>query len=156
MGELEGANSAFQLIFPYMQEDSNFLLLSAQLAYTVKDLSFAKKTLSRYLQLQKDVAHINAHYLSLLLEGIDLINNLSKPVSMDWVFFENYVNERNSVDYILSNTRSASLTFFMAQVAKSNEDSLTQKRLLKTTLERAKKNTPEYLCANWQLKVIEN
>ena len=64
-----GANSAFQLIFPYMQEDSNFLLLSAQLAYTVENLSFAKKTLSRYLQLQEEVAHINAHYLSLLLEG---------------------------------------------------------------------------------------
>jgi len=44
----------------------------------------------------------------------------------------------------------------MAQVAKANEDSLTKKRLLETTLERAEKNTPEYLCASWQLKVLEN
>lgn len=156
MGELEGAHSAFQLIFPYMQEDSNFLLLSAQLAYTVEDLSFAKKTLSRYLQLQEEVAHINAHYLSLLIKENALKDTITKPQSLDWVFFENYVNERNSADYILSNTRSASLTFFMAQVAKANEDSLTKKRLLETTLERAEKNTPEYLCASWQLKVLEN
>ena len=156
MGQLDSANTAFRQIFAFMQEDSGFLLLSAQLAYTVNDLTFAKQTLNRYFQLQNDLAHINAHYLSRLLEDNDLSNERAKPDSMDWVFFENYVNERNSADYILSNTRSASLTFFMAQVAKANKDSLTEKRLLKTTIERAEKNTPEYLCANWQLKALEN
>lgn len=60
------------------------------------------------------------------------------------------------MDYILSKTNSASLTFFMAQVAKLNADSLTEKRLLETTLERAMENSPEYLCAHWQLKAREN
>lgn len=156
MGQLDAANTAFLKIFPFLQEDSDFLLLSAQLAYTVNDLSFAKQTLNRYLQLRDNVAHINAHYLSLLLNDSDLKDNFTKPQSLDWVFFENYVNERNSVTYILSNSSSASLTFFMAQVAKANKDSLTEKRLLETTLERAIKNSPEYLCANWQLKALEN
>ena len=156
MGQLDAANTAFREVFPYMQEDSNFLLLSAQLAYTVKDLTFAKQTLNRYFQLIEDVAHINAHYLSLLLEDGDSRNDLPKPQSLDWVFFENYAKAKNSVDYILSKTNSASLTFFMAQVAKANADSLTEKRLLETTLERAMENSPEYLCAHWQLKAREN
>jgi hypothetical protein len=41
-------------------------------------------------------------------------------------------------------------------VAKANADSLTEKRLLETTLERAMENSPEYLCAHWQLKAREN
>ena len=156
MGLLDGANMAFQKVFPYLKEDSNFLLLSAQLAYTVDDLPFAKKTLDCYFQLTDDVAHINAHYIDLLLKDSDSTNNIAKPQSLDWVFFENYVNKKNSTDYILTNSSSASLTFFMAQVAKAKKDLLTEKRLLETTIERAKKNTPEYLCANWQLKALEN
>lgn len=156
MGELDGANTAFRQIFPFMKKDSDFLLLSAQLAYTVNDLTFAKQTLNRYFQLKDNEAHINAHYLSVLLEKSDKSNALPKPQMLDWVFFENYVSERNSADYILSNTSSASLTFFMAQVAKAKKDLRLEKRLLETTLERAKKNTPEYLCANWQLKALEN
>ena len=156
MGLLDGANMAFQKVFPYLKEDSDFLLLSAQLAYTVDDLPFAKKTLDCYFQLTDDVAHINAHYIDLLLKDSDLTNNIAKPQSLDWVFFENYVNKKNSTDYILTNSSSASLTFFMAQVAKAKKDLLTEKRLLETTIERAKKNTPEYLCANWQLKALEN
>lgn len=156
MGELDGANTAFRQIFPFMKKDSDFLLLSAQLAYTVNDLTFAKQTLNRYFQLKDNEAHINAHYLSVLLEKSDKSHALAKPQMLDWVFFENYVSERNSADYILSNTSSASLTFFMAQVAKAKKDLRLEKRLLETTLERAKKNTPEYLCANWQLKALEN
>ena len=109
-----------------------------------------------YFQLTDDVAHINAHYIDLLLKDSDSTNNIAKPQSLDWVFFENYVNKKNSTDYILTNSSSASLTFFMAQVAKAKKDLLTEKRLLETTIERAKKNTPEYLCANWQLKALEN
>lgn len=156
MGQLDAANTSFRQVFPQLQEDSYFLLLSSQLAYTINDRTFAKQTLNRYFDLEGEAAHINAHYLSILLEDGDSSNDLAKPKSLDWVFFENFVTGKNSVDYILSRTNSASLTFFMAQVAKANADSPTEKRLLETTLERAVENTPEYLCAHWQLKALEN
>ena len=156
MGQLDAANISFRQVFPQLQEDRYFLLLSSQLAYTINDRTFAKQTLNRYFDLEGEAAHINAHYLSILLEDGDSSNNLAKPKSLDWVFFENFVTGKNSVDYILSRTNSASLTFFMAQVAKANADSPTEKRLLETTLERAVENTPEYLCAHWQLKALEN
>jgi hypothetical protein len=44
----------------------------------------------------------------------------------------------------------------MAQVARAKNDFLTEKLLLKATLERATKKSPEFLCANWQLKALEN
>jgi tetratricopeptide (TPR) repeat protein len=156
MGQLDAANTSFRQVFPQLQEDRYFLLLSSQLAYTINDRTFAKQTLNRYFDLEGEAAHINAHYLSILLEDGDSSNDLAKPKSLDWVFFENFVTGKNSVDYILSRTNSASLTFFMAQVAKANADSPTEKRLLETTLERAVENTPEYLCAHWQLKALEN
>lgn len=156
MGQLYAANTSFRQVFPQLQEDRYFLLLSSQLAYTINDRTFAKQTLNRYFDLEGEATHINAHYLSILLEDGDSSNNLAKPKSLDWVFFENFVTGKNSVDYILSRTNSASLTFFMAQVAKANADSPTEKRLLETTLERAVENTPEYLCAHWQLKALEN
>jgi tetratricopeptide (TPR) repeat protein len=156
MGQLDAANISFRQVFPQLQEDRYFLLLSSQLAYTINDRTSAKQTLNRYFDLEGEAAHINAHYLSILLEDGDSSNDLAKPKSLDWVFFENFVTGKNSVDYILSRTNSASLTFFMAQVAKANADSPTEKRLLETTLERAVENTPEYLCAHWQLKALEN
>jgi hypothetical protein len=156
MGQLDAANTSFRQVFHQLQEDRYFLLLSSQLAYTINDRTFAKQTLNRYFDLEGEATHINAHYLSILLEDGDSSNNLAKPKSLDWVFFENFVTGKNSVDYILSRTNSASLTFFMAQVAKANADSPTEKRLLETTLERAVENTPEYLCAHWQLKALEN
>ncbi|MDC3132436.1 hypothetical protein OA542_01710, partial [Opitutae bacterium] len=152
MGLLNGANMAFQNVFPFLKDDIDFLLLSAQLSYTVGDFPFAKKALDCYFELKDDVRHINAHYIALILSENYSRNNIAKPQSLDWVFFENYVNKKNSSDYILNNSSSASLTFFMAQVAKAKKDLQTEKRLLETTIERAKKNTPEYLCAKWQLK----
>ena len=156
MGLLNGANMAFQNVFPFLKDDIDFLLLSAQLSYTVGDFPFAKKALDCYFELKDDVRHINAHYIALILSENYSRNNIAKPQSLDWVFFENYVNKKNSADYILNNSSSASLTFFMAQVAKAKKDLQTEKRLLETTIERAKKNTPEYLCAKWQLKALEN
>lgn len=156
MGELEPANTAFHEIYPYLQENSDFLILCAQLAYTVDAVQFSKQTLDRYFQVKGDLTHINAHYLSLLLQGSDHTDSLTKPNALDWVFFENYVNGRNSADYILANTTSASLTFFMAQVAKAKKDEITEKQLLEATLNRAEKNSPEFLCADWQLKGLEN
>jgi tetratricopeptide (TPR) repeat protein len=156
MGELDGANTAFQSTFSYLQKDTGFLLLSAQLAFTVKDIQFSKQALARYFQLEADTSHINAHYISLLLQEGEPIDSLTKPQSLDWVLFENYLHERNSADYILANTTSASLTFFMAQVARAKNNFLTEKLLLKATLERATKKSPEFLCANWQLKALEN
>ncbi len=156
MGKLEAANTAFRNSYPYFQENSDFLILSAQLAYTVNDLQFSKRALGQYFQLQENDSHINAYYISLLLKENDTIESLTKPQSLDWVLFENYVYGRNSTYYILANTTSASLTFFMAQSARAKKDLLIEKRLLEVTLERAQKNSPEFLCADWQLKGLEN
>lgn len=156
MGKLEAANTAFRNIYPYFQENSDFLILSAQLAYTVNDLQFSKRALGQYFQLQENDSHINAYYISLLLKENDTIESLTKPQSLDWVLFKNYVYGRNSTYYILANTTSASLTFFMAQSARAKKDLLIEKRLLEVTLERAQKNSPEFLCADWQLKGLEN
>ena len=48
MGLLDRANMAFKKVLPYLKEDRDFFLLSAQLSYPVDDLPFANKSLDYY------------------------------------------------------------------------------------------------------------
>lgn len=166
-GKLERAHAIFSQRYSANNDaetDSHFLLLHAQLAYTVGAIEDAQRALEAFFRVEGSVNHFNAHALALLLRQPELeltfLDDTEIPVGGPAIFelslLKNHLEGRNSLAYLINQSDSASLTFFLAQIESARGLVQSQSRLLEETLKRTSKETPEYLGAAWQLKSLEN
>ena len=101
-----------------------FLLLHAQLACTVGAMKEAQEGLEAFFSLEKGATHFNAHALALILRlpelGLAPLGERAIPPDAPAIFelslLKNHLEGRNSLAYLIGQSDSASLTFFLAQI----------------------------------------
>ena len=86
--------------------------------------------------------------------------SLNKDLSFDPYYsdvrlFRMYMLERLSYKEVLSASRDASISYFLAQSEKDRKNLSAYRELLFETLRRSKKKSPEHLFAIWQLNQKE-
>ncbi len=166
-GKLERAYAIFSQRYSQRREtetDAGFLLLYAQLAYTVGAMEEAQEGLEAFFSLKEGATHFNAHALALILRLPELrlapLDERAIPHDAPPIFelslLKNHLEGRNSLAYLIEQSNSASLTFFLAQIERARGLKQSQALLLEETLLRTSDKTPEYIGAAWQLKGLEN
>ena len=155
MGQLKDAYLHFKEAKTAYSSDDYFLVLYSSLSQAIGEETSALSAVETYFEADFNPPNKNA-----ILNNLVLNPSLNKDLSFDPYysdvrFFRLYMLERLSYKEVLSASRDASISYFLAQSEKNRNNLSAYRELLFETLRRSKKTSPEHLFAIWQLNQKE-
>ena len=155
MGRLKEAYGQFKGAEETYKSDDSFLVLYASLSQAIGEDDSARWALEHYKELSLSPPNKSAVLMNLFLNP-SLNEDISfDPHYSDALFFRLYMRDRLSYKEVLSSSRDASISFYLAQSEKQKENTALYRELLIETLRRSKEHSPENLLALWQLNQKE-
>ena len=155
MGQLKDAYLRFKEAETAYRSDDYFLVLYGSLSQAIGEEASALSAVETYFEADFNPPNKNAILINLLLNP-SLNKDLSfDPYYSDVRLFRMYMLERLSYKEVLSASRDASISYFLAQSEKGRKNLSAHRELLFETLRRSKKKSPEHLFAIWQLNQKE-
>ena len=155
MGLLKDAYLHFKEAKTAYSSDDYFLVLYSSLSQAIGEETSALSAVETYFEADFNPPNKNA-----ILNNLVLNPSLNKDLSFDPYYsdvrlFRLYMLERLSYKEVLSASRDASISYFLAQSEKNRNNLSAYRELLFETLRRSKKTSPEHLFAIWQLNQKE-